>query len=177
MVKRFSVSVSEELGQRIHRWKDEISPSAIFQRAMEEVVREKEEFSGRLQDDPALPEVVERLRTESGKARSEYRVNGKSKGIEWAKCASLKNIKHILHEKECFDDLFSQNERIPPSMILDDYVIGAYVKQAWAGDPAFESKYVGNKRKEEVLSPESVLWFEGWLEGVSTFWKEVEKRM
>lgn len=161
MVKRYSVCVLDELGRRLDKWKRIISPSAVFQAAIEKVVREREEFIERLEGDPQMPDIIERLREERKDSDQEYRRRGKEKGVEWAKCASYNNIQYVLREKAQIEELLAQNEGIPSFMAFDDGVFGQYITNQWENEFTTPPTVTGRRFGEDFISPDALEWLSG----------------
>ena len=97
MTKRINVSVSDELFEKIEKWKDSFNYSKLFQNTVSVAIQDKEDFQNRLKEDPeTLEQVIARLKKEKKKVEKSYFSEGKEKGLSWAMAASYSDLMHAI---------------------------------------------------------------------------------
>jgi hypothetical protein len=186
MVKRYSVSVSDELGEKINRW--EISPSEVFQKAMESVISEKEKFINRLRGDETMDQIIERLRAEMVKIDGIFYTNGKNTGLEWAKVADYGTLRYAA---ELFEPINNQENYVSDAICRDQF-LGGYFSECFVDNSEFatgENKKIypnlatwrnsvlAPLKENGSLSPAGEQWVLGWCDGVRMFWKEISSKL
>jgi hypothetical protein len=165
MAKKYTVSVSDELGAKIDLWKKEVSPSVEFQKAMDKAISEKEGFKARLQEDATMDQVIERLRAEKINAERSYFRRGEEAGVKWAKAASYVHLSYAA--KICMGDPAFFNK------LLDNPTLSDYFHECFADDPTAELPTGYDIEYPREYPDEVVDWLDGWCSGVEQFWKEV----
>ena len=169
MVKKYTVSVSDELGERIDRWKGEISPSATFQAAMEKKIDEKEGFIKRLKEDETMDQIVERLREQKMEAENTSYLSGKEEGLRWAKAASYSDLRYA-------GEVFVRD--IDVRSIYGDSVLGDYWRECLNGDHSTKPANEHPVYEYENYFPDAAdKWLEGWFDAVDAFWEEVSSKL
>ena len=169
MVRRFTVSVNDELGEKIDKWKDEISPSATFQAAMAKAISEKEGFIKRLKEDATMDQIVERLREEKAAHENTYYTKGKEEGLAWAKRARFADLRYAA---DVFASEYYEASPVNPDFVFKDEVLGDDLGELLKGDPATIQGYA-----DEYLPDAADRLLDGWLEAVTAFWDEVSSKL
>ena len=174
MVKRFTVSVPDELAEKIDKWKQEISPSAMFQRAMEEAIEEKEGFAKRITEYETMPEIIERLKREKAEGEKRYYYDGQEAGLAWAKAAPYFKLKYVAQLPEGHLKYPGETRTKAFDACRDDY-LGDYFSERFSDDPLM----CPDDKKSEVenISGEAEEWLKGWFTAVDAFWKEVSDKI
>jgi uncharacterized protein YeaO (DUF488 family) len=168
MVKRYSVSVSDELGNKIDRWKDDLSPSTIFQQAMATEIAKKENFIQRIKEDKNMEDIIERLRNEKKASEQRYYEAGKEDGLQWAKAAEYEDL--LLTATEDPEDLKDSGE----------YRAQGYAYHRLAAQWRDQMQYYPGllqSDNEDYLNPLAGEWLDGWFDGVQTFWGEISDKL
>lgn len=177
MVKRYNVSVSDELAERIDSWKDKISPSAVFQGAMEKAIDSEERFQNRVKGND-MTAIIERLKQEKQEAEGDYRDQGKGYGLEWAKDARYRDLRRVVSTKIEIERFYDQWGRIGGEYIYaDDAIVDDGVREAFNANPILGETSEMHGITGHYLSTEASEWLMGFLEGVQAFWDEVEDKL
>ena len=64
MAKKITLTVPDALYQKINEWRSGFNMSRIFQDAVSEAIRRKEEFQQRISEDKGLSDIIQRLKQE-----------------------------------------------------------------------------------------------------------------
>ena len=167
MVKKITISVPDELHKKMEVWKKSINFSGVFQEAIADLIEKKENFQQRLKGDPKMEEIIERLKTEKAQSEKDYFELGKNEGLAWAKAAHYEEIKYVLFR------------HIPRQMPDDNNTIGAGLCEYFVGIVEENEVFQFNMdaATPEWLNEFGSKFLDGWQEGVSEFWYEVEKHL
>jgi hypothetical protein len=84
MAKKITLTVNESLFQQIDAWRSSFNLSRLFQDAVSEAIKRKEEFQRMLSGSADIPRIVERLRNEKLGAQEKAVTAGKADGSAWA---------------------------------------------------------------------------------------------
>lgn len=84
MAKKITLTVNEYLFAQIDRWRSSFNLSRLFQDAVSEAIKAKEEFQRLLSGDPDIPRIVERLKAEKRGSLEKASTEGKADGAAWA---------------------------------------------------------------------------------------------
>jgi hypothetical protein len=172
MVKRYSVSVSDELGEKIDQWKNELSPSTIFQQAMSAEIAKKEGFVKRIKEDQDMESIIERLRQEKKASENKYFEFGKEEGLEWAKAANYEDLVFTVNKD--LDDLIGLM-RLHWRAVPDEGIL-LELRNYFCGQ-LYEELELPFDKDNDDLDPFVVEWLDGWLEGVQAFWREISDKL
>jgi hypothetical protein len=168
MVKKFNLSVPDDLAEKIEQRRDQLgSLSAIFQEAVAAMVKKKEEFEERLKGDDDMEQIIERLRREKLQAQTDYHETGREEGLRWAKAASYTDLEHARK----FDPR-DEDGVYDPTIPLHDDVLGHYFIDAMEADPL-----TNPETDEDELNDFARQWLDGWLEAVQEFWSAVKDKL
>ena len=96
MTKKITISVSDELHEKMMEWKDSFNFSQVFQNAISGLIQKKEDFQKRLKGDENMTAIIERLKKEKGESEHEWFEIGKDKGLQWAKLAHWDELMLII---------------------------------------------------------------------------------
>jgi len=161
MARKITISVPENLYERMARWKDSLNFSHVFQKAISAVIEKKEDFQERIQQELDQTAIIERLRQEKAASENDYFEQGRQDGLQWAKSAH-------------YDDLQYALLWIPDDRPTSDKILGDYFAEKIAADDIMDYA-VGN---DPVCVNEFVrIYLDGWKEGVSELWAEVRDRL
>lgn len=168
MVKKFNLSVPDDLAEKIEQRRDHLgSLSAIFQEAVAERIKKKEEFEERLKGDDDMEQIIERLRREKMQAQTDYHEKGREAGLCWAKAASYSDLEYARK----FDPT-DRDGLYDPTIPLHDNVLGHYFIDALEADTL-----TNPEADEDELNDFAKQWLDGWLEAVREFWAAVKDRL
>jgi len=170
MTQKFTLSVPNELAAKIEERRDYLGNlSAIFQKAVQAKIQQKEDFEQRMKGDASMNEIIERLRGERRQEVQDCRSQGLDDGLEWAQAASYRELKYAAVHFKMHDDLYGRP--LAPNVLFGDEVLGDYLSEKICDDPlmAPEEGY--------DLDTPAVEWLSGWLEAVQGFWSEVYNKV
>ncbi|MBR3663577.1 MAG: hypothetical protein IKN64_02865 [Desulfovibrio sp.] len=161
MTKKFSVGISDSLAARLEPFKDKISPTAVFQNAMEKQIETLEQQKKRLEGED-MEAIIERLRKEKAEYEDTKFDEGEEEGYEFAKSASYEELLYAATTLAETCDLAERD-------LFKDALLGGYFA-------SLEDENGDNLLK--VLDEEAYgKWLAGWAYGVSAFWREVGSKI
>ena len=174
MAKKVTISVPNELHEKMQKWRESFNFSSIFQEAIASAIEKKEAFKKRLREVTTMEQVVERLRREKVEVAKDYFEQGKKDGLEWAKAASYDEIQYAL-QWETVD----KTELDTPGLIGTDptrnEVLGDYFGDVIEDDSnmGFIETIHGHYMPNEYF----ISWEAGWKEAVEEFWHEIKDKL
>lgn len=168
MAKRFSVSVSDSLGERFEVFQDKLSPSTIFQKALESAVDREERFSKNLKDGTDMQTIIERLKREKQEVVGSLYEQGRKDGLDWAKNVDYESLVHAVNftPPDYHGSMLDFSDRD-----ADEGSLANTLYEFLQENPNYHSDSAG------CLPEEVVRYVEGFLESVDDFWKEVEPHL
>lgn len=155
MSKRITLSVPEPLHQQIERWRNSFNLSRVFQEAVADVIRRKEELQARLGAE--IPEIIARLRREKEAVEQRWFKEGERLGLEWAKAASYIDLQRVLPQ--------------PAEALADP---GGDLRDYFSQVVDFE------RRRQELADGFEEFrrsFLKGWHAGVEQFWAIVKDQL
>ena len=157
MSKKITISVPDFLHNKIEMWRGSFNLSRLFQDAVSDAIKKKEEFTRQLKNDVNITEIVERLKKEKKESEERYFEDGEQSGIEWARRAHYRDLKIALHKSA--DELIKQGEN------FQNYF-----------------KTLMNHKKLQNLHDDDVknyrrLFMDGWKRGVKEFWDSIKNKI
>lgn len=162
MAKRVTISVSDELHEKMKEWKSALNFSKVFQNAVSSMIRKKEALKHRLLDEVDLSSVVDRLKKEKLEIETDIKEKGKRDGFEWSITAHYKELQYVLAWK-------------PHVNPFNDEALGAYFNDKL--EMYRKKMKLTEKIAQEYLAVFSEKYLKGWKEGVEVFWSEVKDRI
>jgi len=177
--KKITLSISEELSEKMDKWKDSFNFSKVFQDAMSEAIQKKEDFQARLKGSASMEEIIERLKKERAEVAVDYKEKGKADGLAWAKAASYEDLYYAAEGKGA---LFSWDpDERSSDMIFNDHSreVGNYWNNMILNDACMGWVAVEDDPDERADVPNEFLsaWFDGWFEAVEAFWSEIKDKL
>ena len=96
MARKITISVPDELYEKMKLWKSLLNFSRIFQLAVSGIIQKKEALTSKIRNETDLTSIVARLRKE--KIDHEFNVTewGRKDGLEWCKTAHYSEIQYAL---------------------------------------------------------------------------------
>ena len=171
MVKRVTVTISDELASRAALWSDDLSPSRLFQEALEEWVSRKEALAERVKGGGAdMAAIIERLRQQKARAEHDYYDEGQEEGAAWARTADYLELRHAA----AFEP-FSRSKHKPGldrSILEGDRTLGETFRAIFEKRPDF---WKADSRGLLVYDAETFI--KGWLDAIKAFWAEVAPKI
>ncbi len=162
MAKKVTISVPEELYEKMAKWRSSMNFSKVFQKAIAGMIQSKEEFQKKIKTDLDISDIIERLKKEKLETENNYRENGKKDALEWFKTAHYSDILYAL-------------KWIPNEEPTKDEKLGDYFAQLLHQNRVFSLATLYN----ENLSMDDSLqkYIAGWKEGVQEFWNEIKDKI
>ena len=162
MARKITISVPDELYEKMKSWKSLLNFSRIFQLAVSGIIQKKEALTSKIRNEADLASIVARLRKE--KIDHEFNVTewGRKDGLEWCKTAHYSEIQYAL----CWT---------PHQNPARDEHLGEY----------FFHKFEEYKKRltatgqtaQDWLNVFSERYVRGWKESVESFWEEVKDKL
>lgn len=172
MAKKITLTVPESLSGKIEQWRSSFNLSKLFQDAVAEAIRKKEELQRRLTVDHSLDDVVARLKAEKRGRREEAAARGRDDGFAWAKGAH-------------YSELVRATARGPvasaPLSVEAEAVDESWrnYRATWPGRESASSSVSGHEavREDPAESDARLAYGEGWQAGVLQLWELVKDRL
>ena len=161
MSKKITVSVPDDLHQKMNEWRESFNFSKVFQKAVSTMIQRKEEFQKRLRSNIDMAAIAERLRREKQESQTESSELGKKEGVRWARSAHYKELKYAL-------------TWLPEAAPQRNEVLGDYFSDLFAASSNLQriAPENNNESGEFVRS-----FLAGWKEGVEAFWNEIKDKL
>ncbi|MCG8473393.1 MAG: hypothetical protein MI742_16260 [Desulfobacterales bacterium] len=159
MTKKVTISVPDELYERMKAWRSTMNFSQVFQRSIGSMIRKKEALQQKIHDEFDLTSVVDRLRREKAEFEANFVEEGKRAGLEWSRTAHYRELQYAL-------------AWTPSKNPFKDEHLGDYFSQMLKTESerfAITGRMV-QKRFQEFIDT----YLLGWKEGVEIFWNEVK---
>lgn len=167
MVKKYTLTVPDELGDKIDQHKAEFNLSEVFRAAIGAEIEKKENFKRRIAEDNDMEQIIARLRQEKQQAAIDYNEKGKIDGLQWAKAASYADLQYALRFNPWEPGTGALLYALSNAKGISDYFINTIT-----GDPL-----TCPDDDDEYLNEHAEKWLEGWLEGVTAFWNQIEDKI
>lgn len=162
MSKKITISVPDELYEKMSTWKSSFNFSKVFQNAIASMILKKEEFSRKIAEEIDISSIVERLKNEKLEVETNFRENGKKDGFEWSKTAHYKDLQYAL-------------AWMPGENPFKDDELGDYFKQI--GEKYRLMLSETGRAAQSHFNEFTSKYVAGWKEGVETFWNEVKDKL
>jgi len=153
MAKKITLTVNENLFKQIDAWRSSFNLSRLFQDAVSEAIRRKEEFQHLLSGSADIPRIVERLKAEKQDLLEKARSAGKADGSAWAGRAH-------------YEELIAAVRSVPGTA-------GAGDKAAEAWEAHHKLAALEGKQRDEAVAA----YREGWKTGVIGLWDLVKEQL
>ncbi len=159
MTRKITISVPDELYEKMNQWRASFNFSKIFQKAIAAMIHKKEEFQSKIKEEFDFTAVIERLKKEKLEIESNYFETGKKDALEWLKTAHFKDILYALKWE-------------PTESFSSDETLGEY----FAHKVKIFCQY-GLAEMNSQCGKANVIvqkYLAGWQEGVREFWNAVK---
>ena len=173
MVKRYTVSVSDELAERIEKMKHKVSPSSVFQAAMEEKITKEEGFQKRLQEDVSMEEVIKRLKREKSEAAKSWHEKGREYGIDSSKYLDYETITTII---QSIPNGYVP-EWTPDEILMNENIVGSLAEELEDTFKEFDSEGDTMTGQDGNLTHRGYNFLNGVLDGIQDFWDKVKDKL
>jgi len=161
MAKKITVSVPDDLHQKMTEWRESFNFSKIFQKAVSSMIQRKEEFQTRLRSNIDMAAIADRLRREKLESQSESSELGKKEGVIWARSAHYEELQYAL-------------KWLPEKNPRRNEVMGDYFSRLFASNRELQLTV-----SENSAGPSEFVrtFLAGWKEGVDAFWNEIKDKI
>lgn len=162
MAKKVTISVPDELYERMKEWRSTMNFSQVFQRSISSMIRHKEALRQKIHDELDLSSVVDRLKREKAEFEAGFVEEGKRAGLEWSRTAHYRELQYALGWT-------------PGKNPLADEHLGDYFSQVLKkhSERFATTGRMAQKRIQEFTAT----YLSGWKEGVESFWNEVKDKV
>ena len=159
---KITISVPDELYEKMQEWKSSLNFSKVFQNAMCGMIRKKESLMSKFRKEVDFSSIVDRLKKEKVEFEFNIREWGRKDGLEWCKTAHYRELQYALALTSYKNP--DQDEE------LGDYFSHMFEKHRK------QIKATG-KKTQDALNDFSEKYLKGWKEGVELFWSEVKDKL
>lgn len=162
MAQKVTISVPDELYEKMKEWKSSLNFSHVFQNAIFGIIQKKEALISKIRHEMDFSSVVDRLKKE--KIDFEFNITewGKKDGLEWCKTAHYRELQYAL-------------SGAPYQNPVRDKELGAYFSHRFEN---YKKQILASgKKAQDVLIGFTEKYVKGWQEGVELFWREVEDKL
>lgn len=160
---KITISVPDELYEKMQEWKASLNFSKVFQNAVTGMIQKKEALTSTIRNEMDFSSIVDRLKKEKIDFELNVKEWGKKDGIEWCKTAHYRELQYALSWVAPYKNPDEDEE-------LGDYfahMFKKYKKQITAS----------GKKAQDTVNDFSEKYLKGWKEGVELFWKEVKDKL
>jgi hypothetical protein len=163
MAKKITLTVNESLFSKIDQWRSSFNLSKLFQDAVSEAIKAKEEFHRRLSGREDIPQIVERLKAEKRSWLGRARSDGESDGGSWAGQAHYRELISVLALMD--EDTSSETATIVMPT-AEDQCVEAWQKRGNLPDTGSPELAVAEQSYRE-----------GWRTGVRGLWELIKDQL
>ena len=158
MARKVTISVPDELYEKMSQWRDSVNFSKIFQNAVSKMIAGKEEFQEKLKEEFDFSAIVERLRREKTESENNFFEKGKKDALEWLKTAHYRDILYALK--------WEPGTRPEADETLGEFFALKFKKIYQTGLAEMRSR---GEKVNRIIDR----YIAGWKEGVAEFWNQV----
>lgn len=162
MAKRITISVPDDLHEKMKEWKTTLNFSRVFQQAVANMIRKKEALRHKITEEIDLASVIDRLKREKFEFENTIVERGKKDGLEWSRTAHYRELQYAL--------TWNPDENPSKDEHLGDYFSHILKKyRNWITETG--------RQAQSRLNEISLKYLDGWKEGVEIFWNEVKDKL
>jgi gas vesicle protein len=159
MAKKVTLSVPDDLHEKMDKWRSSINFSKVFQKTINSIISTKEGFNKRLNEDADLSSILSRVKKEKEDIEEKYKQIGKKLGLEWSKAAHYSDLIYALKINPTKDP--TKDERL-----------GSYFNEIISKDPYLKAKKIIEDKNTDIIKLIS-----GWKESVNEFWHNIKDKL
>lgn len=173
MVKRYSITLPDDLAEKFEEHKKALSLSVICRDAVDVAINDRINVLKRMeQGEETMEDVIERMKAEKKELEAVYSKEGEEFGIEWAKTQSYQGLKStalFMIEHEDFEDMEGHFLR-KPCAVLEEFQRASRLYESDHAVPFYDHEL------DEVTS-EGIEWLLGFREGVLAVWDKISEAL
>jgi hypothetical protein len=162
MAKKITISVPDDLHEKMKEWKSALNFSKVFQNAVSGLIKKKESLKSKICEEIDFSSIVDRLKKEKIEFEANIIEKGKNDGMEWSKTAHYSELRYAL----TWD---------PDENAALDEKLGEYFSYMF--DKYKEWLSTTGKKAQDRINELSGKYLKGWKEGVELFWNEVKDKI
>ncbi len=162
MAKKITLTVNENLFAKIDEWRSSFNLSRLFQEAVSEAIKKKEEFHRMLTGTADIPKIVERLKAEKRGSLEKAAAAGKTDGGAWAGRAH-------------YEELVAAVAAMAPRAPMDQHEAKDRIDAESRSLEAWELRQGAMDDKER--DDARLAYCGGWRTGVSGLWDLVKEKL
>lgn len=163
MAKKITLTVNESLFSKIDQWRSSFNLSRLFQDAVSEAIKRKEDFHRMLSGKEDIPRIVERLKAEKSSWLDTTRCEGESDGGTWAGKAHYSDLISVL---ALLDGYKAEEDPGRPASMAERQCIETWERKMKMTDT------LSTEREEAIRA-----YREGWRAGVLGLWEIVKDQL
>jgi hypothetical protein len=163
MAKKITLTVNETLFGKIDQWRSSFNLSKLFQDAVSEAIKAKEEFHRMLSGKEDIPQIVERLKAEKRGLLETARRDGETDGGTWAGKAHYVDLISVLP--------LIDGSRTGPGVSETASSAENQCVEVW------ERKHRSTGAVSVELDDAKRVYREGWRAGVTGLWELVKDQL
>lgn len=157
MTQKITLSIPDLLHEKLKEWRTSFNFSKMFQEALTDAIRRKEEFQKRFSEDFDMSEIINRLKQEKLAWEKQYVKKGHAEGFKWAKTAHYEDLLYVLE----FDGTYQ---------LISDPRMSVYFDEIYQSIN-FE------KYSNASLVDQEQMFMDGWFKGVMDFWNQIKGKI
>lgn len=157
MSQKITLSIPDLLHEKLEEWRASFNLSKMFQEALTDAIRKKEEFQKRFAEDFDISDVIKRLKQEKFDWEKNFYTKGKQEGVKWAKTAHYKDLLYVLGIKDTYQ-------------LISDPVLNSYFEKLYSSSDLEMYAHCDLVEHEEQF-------MKGWLDGVYDLWDQVKEKL
>jgi len=165
MAKKITISVPNDLWDRMNKWRGSFNFSKTFQAAIEKRISEREKFLEERTGGIDMNAIVERLRDEKIEVEGDWLEGGKKDGFDWASEAHYSAVQKAIDME--IDDLG----------FPEDPDLREHFQNLFALDEMESCVEWNNAYRTNVPNEFGDLYIEGWQNGVKEFWNQIKSKI
>lgn len=162
MVKRVTVSVPDELYEKMKEWGESINFSKEFQRHMGTLIRQKEKIKNLVNGDEQMQKIVERLRKEKIEAMGDPDEDGFDEGYELAEDMHYPDLQELRK--------WDPDKGLPRIEGLEDF-FDEFFREIFS-NYEYLDRVAWDRRNQHEYNQR---FFEAFKKGIEAFWDKVKE--
>jgi len=165
MAKRTTISIPDELYEKMNKWRDHINFSKEFRNHVSNLIEARESFLLKTKGNKKMANTIARLKAEKVESLGDYRQIGRDYGYDWAEEADYVQLRAILDWEP------NTNDDLPQGEARDE--LREYFHSIYQEDENLDRDdwWYG---RNNFLNEQFIL---GWKEGVDAFWDKVKDHL
>lgn len=162
MAKKITISVPDELYEKMTQWKESMNFSRVFQNAISGMIQKKEALTSKIRNEMDFSSIIDRLKKEKIDYEFNFTEWGKKDGLEWCKTAHYRELQYAL--------ALAPGKNPDRDAELGDYFSDMFEKYK-------KRMAATGKKAQDCFNVFSEKYLKGWKEGVELFWSEVKDKL